>query len=70
MHARVMSEPAALVLQRAGIAAGWDALVEGIRNRQKDGPCPMEAATREIEDPNEALAAIRRTLERLRGNGK
>ena len=69
VYARVMSKPAAAVLEQAGIEAGWDMLVEGIQNRQQDGPCPMEAATREIADAEEALAAIRQTLERLR-NGK
>ena len=69
VYARVMSKPAAQVLKKAGIEASWDTLVEGIQNRQQDGPCPMEAATRDMEDPQEALAAIRRTLERLRGNG-
>lgn len=66
VHALVMSKPAAQVLQTYGIAASWDTLVEGIVNRQKDGPCPMEAATLEVTDPHAALEAVRRTLERLR----
>ena len=70
VYARVMSRPAAQVLETAGIQASWEALVEGIQNRQNDGPCPMEAATRQIDDPEEALTAIRTTLERLRNNGK
>ena len=70
VYARVMSKPAAQVLEKAGIAASWEDLTEGIQNRQKDGPCPMEAATRTIDNPREALIAIRTTLERLRSNGK
>ena len=70
VYARVMSRPAAQVLETAGIQASWETLVEGIQNRQNDGPCPMEAATRQIDDPEEALTAIRTTLERLRNNGK
>ena len=66
VHARVMSRPAAEVLQKAGIAHSYDSLVAGIQNRQKNGPCPMEFATRDCETPEQALAAIRQTLENLR----
>lgn len=65
VHARIISEPAARVLADAGIAATWDTMVSGIQNRQKDGPCPMEYATRDCATPEEALAAIRQTLARL-----
>lgn len=50
VHGCVMSVSAARVLQDHGVNATWDTLVEGIRNRAGDGPCPMEAATREIGD--------------------
>ena len=66
VHAGVMSQPAAQVLTQAGIACSWDRLVAGIQNRQKDGPCPMEFATRDCETPEQALSAIRQTLENLR----
>ena len=65
VYARVMSRPAAQVLAEAGIPAGWEALVDGIENRQKNGPCPMEFATRNASSPQEALAAIRQTLQQL-----
>ena len=65
VHALVMSKPAMQVLQQYGILATYDALVEGIMNRQKDGPCPMEAATLHAEDPQAALAAVRDALARL-----
>ncbi len=63
----VMSASAVEVLQAAGVEATWDTLVDGIRNRNNDGPCPMEAATVGISDPEEALRAIRDTLARLQG---
>lgn len=66
VYAAVMSRPAAQVLESAGIAIEYDRLVEGILNRQKDGPCPMEAATRQLTQPRQALLAIRRTLQQLR----
>ncbi len=65
VYARIMSVPAAQVLERFGIKASWDELTDGIQNRQKDGPCPMEYATRNSATPEEALLAIRQTLARL-----
>lgn len=65
VHARVMSRPAAQVLQEAGIDATWDILVDGIQNRQKNGPCPMEHATADCQTPEQALEAIRLTLKQL-----
>lgn len=66
VHARVMSKPAAQVLEKAGVEAAWEQLVDEIQNRQKSGPCPMEHATRNCETAQQALTAIRETLERLR----
>lgn len=66
VHALVISEPAAQVLQKAGIRASWQTRVPGIRNRQQNGPCPMEQATQSCCTAQEALAAIRQTLARLR----
>ena len=46
---------------RAEMLALFDAgtFVEGIINRNGDGPCPFEAAVMDIRNPAEALAAIR-----------
>ena len=68
VFARVMSRPALEVLDRYGIPASWDTLVDAIENRQKTGPCPMEYATRNSTTPEEALLAIRQALEQLRQN--
>ena len=65
VHALVMSRPAAEVLAAAGIAASYDTLVDGIQNRQKNGPCPMEHATRTCTTAQDALTAIRITLAQL-----
>ncbi len=65
VYAQVMSTNAAQVLAAHGISAFCTRLVTGIRNRTDTGPCPMEAATRDLTDPEEALAAIRRTLHNL-----
>ena len=65
VFARVISRPATQVLENHGIPAHWDTLVEGIQNRQKTGPCPMEYATRNCATPEEALTAVRETLKQL-----
>ena len=66
LYAQIISKPALAVLERYGIPTEYDTLVDGIRNRAGDGPCPMEAATAEAKTPEQALAMIRKTLEQLR----
>ena len=69
VHARVMSYPAAEVLKAYGIEACADTFVDGIINRTGTGPCPFEAAVMNIQDAQDALAAIRRTRIQLqKGN--
>ena len=65
VFARVMSRPALEVLTQYGIPASWDTLVDAIENRQKNGPCPMEFATRNCTNAEDALAAIREALAEL-----
>ena len=66
LHAQIISQPALSVLEQHGIPTRYDLLVEGIRNRAGDGPCPMEAATASAGSPAHALELIRSTLEKLR----
>lgn len=65
VYAHVMSRPAARVLEQGGVEASWGQLVDGIQNRKKDGPCPMEYATHNCTSADQALTAIRETLKRL-----
>ena len=65
VYANVMSRPAAQVLENSGITAHWGKLVEGIINRKGTGPCPFEAAVMEINDPLEALTAIRNKMAQM-----
>ena len=65
VYTPVISEQALQVLQQHGIDAQYDLCVPAILNRRKDGFCPMETATRHIDDPETALDAIRSTLEKL-----
>ena len=66
LYAQVISKPALAVLEEYGIPTRYECLVEGIRNRAGDGPCPMEAATAGANSPEQALVMIRQTLEKLR----
>ena len=65
VYARVMSRPAAEVLEAHGIH--WEAgqLTEGIINRKRTGPCPFEAAVMNITDAQAALSAIRAKLAQM-----
>ena len=65
VSALTISQGALKVLQRYGIPCTYQQLVPGIRNRQGDGPCPMEEATRQIQEPGAALTAIRQKLQSL-----
>lgn len=63
--AAVMSEAAAEVLHRHGIAASQDKLVPNIINRAGTGICPFEEAVLNIHTPAEALTAIRKKMEQM-----
>ena len=65
VYARVMSRPAAEVLQNHGIECQWGTLTDGIINRKGTGPCPFEEAVMCIQDPQEALAAIRTKMAQM-----
>lgn len=65
VYSQVMSRPAAQVLKDHGIRYDAGLLVDGIINRRKTGPCPFEDAVLAIQDPREALAAIRAKLAKM-----
>lgn len=65
VHAGVLSDAAAEVFANAGIPFSCENRVPAIRNRTNTGLCPMETATKDIDDPHLALAAIRETLQKL-----
>ena len=65
VYAGVLSDAAAAVFERYGISFSCGQRVPAIRNRDNTGFCPMEQATRDIQDPAQALAAVRNTLKKL-----
>ncbi len=69
VYAGVISRSALQVLQRGEIAVEYGTLVENIINRQGDGICPFEFVVLEIEDVDEACAAIYAKLRQMASNG-
>lgn len=65
LYASIISKPALDVINNAGITLEYDELVDAILNRRGDGFCPMESAVRNIEDADDAIAAIRERLENI-----
>ncbi len=66
VYAEVLSAPAEEVLCRHGIVVESQTHTERIINRAGTGLCPMETAVGEIEEPKEALSAIRARLEAMK----
>ncbi|MBO5953156.1 MAG: DUF1893 domain-containing protein [Oscillospiraceae bacterium] len=65
IYAQIVSQAAAKVLARHGIALEYATLVPHIENRTGTGKCPMESATEHIDDPRAALEAVRQRLNEL-----
>jgi len=71
VYACIMSEQAVEVFLKYGVLYSCDTLVPTIVNRAGTGLCPMEQAVKDIEEPSDALDAIKRALEFLRkGNAQ
>ena len=61
-----MSQSAAEYLRAHGVAVEYDTLTEHIINRKGDGICPMEQTVAEIDDPAQALGALKEKIAELR----
>ena len=70
VHALVISESAEEVFLRFGMPYSFEEKVPAIRNRAGDGFCPMEQAVLGIENPTDALVAIRKRLKELQEKSK
>lgn len=62
VYARVISVPAAELLQSHGVLVEYEAKTSHIINRKGDGICPFEEAVMEIEDAEIAYRAIRQKM--------
>ncbi len=67
VYAEVLSEPGKAYLERRGIPVTYGVLTPAIINRAGDGPCPMEAAVADIDDPEEGCLTLSAKLAALRG---
>ena len=70
IYASVISDLALKTFSKSNIRVSYGERVPMIRNRTNTGFCPMEQATRDIENPEDALGAIRITLKALSASAK
>lgn len=70
IHGLLMSETAVVVLERYGIEYSYDELVPYIENRTQTGPCPLEMAVADIEEPEVAYDAIEKQIAILMAGNK
>lgn len=69
VYADVISDYAADIFEKYGISYSFTNKVDAIRNRTNTGFCPMEEATKNIQNPYEALTKIKLKLEQLKKEG-
>ncbi|MEM2987799.1 MAG: DUF1893 domain-containing protein, partial [Candidatus Bathyarchaeia archaeon] len=66
VYAPIMSMEAKRVLEKYGVYAEWDMLVEKILDSSGKDICPFERAAMEINDPKEAYRKFKTLLEALK----
>ncbi len=62
IYSPLASEAAQGFLSPRGIELTAERVVPLIRNRRDDGPCPMERLTLPLDEPHEAVIALRRFI--------
>lgn len=67
VYANVISRRALETLENNNIYVKYKMLAEAILNRDNTGFCPIETAVCGISEPDAALAEIRKTIKRLKG---
>jgi hypothetical protein len=66
VYGKVMSRAGKEYLESRGVKVSNGQCIDMISNRAGNGICPMERTVMEIEEPAEALAALKETLATLR----
>ena len=66
IYANVISRPALDTLKKHNIPTSYAILTEAVKNRDNTGLCPIESAVMNIDNPHDALTAIRNKLELLK----
>ena len=68
--AKVLSEPAHMLLDKNNISVFYGTKAPFIINREGNGKCPIESAVTGVECSKEALKVIKQTLEKLKTTNK
>lgn len=66
VYGKVMSRAGKEYLESRGVKVSYGQCIDMISNRAGNGICPMERTVMEIEEPAEALTALKETLATLR----
>lgn len=69
LHADVISEPAAALLQNAGVELEAVNIVPHIINRTKTGWCPLESASRYLDKAEDIFPVIDDFVRKMRSAG-
>ncbi|MEW6047495.1 MAG: ECF transporter S component [Bacillota bacterium] len=64
-HGEFVSQAAVAELEKRGLPYSYGVLIPQVLNQRGDALCPFEAAVSGIENPEEAMRALRATSERL-----
>ena len=70
VYGLIMSEDAQRFLQEHGIPASCELKVHRILNRRRNGLCPLEQSVQGIDDPEQALSAMRRKIAEMMKNSR
>ena len=70
VFADVMSVGAERLLKAHGVETGCDTLADGILNRDKTGPCPMESAVRDTENIDDGVLRIIKKADEMKKSRK
>lgn len=70
LYTSVISRHALEVLKNRGIKVFYETEVPAVRNRTDTGFCPMETAVLNINDPKEALTALKKKTRELSKEAK
>ena len=66
VHGEIMSEDARVLLESRGVKVSYGTLVPRILNADKSDLCPLEKSVEGIDDPEQALTALRKRIEELK----
>lgn len=70
VHGEVVSKDAVLLLEKHGIKVSHTLLVERILNRRRNDLCPLEKSVQGIEDPQKALASMKKAISAMMRQNK